>query len=222
MPTISSLACSLCASAAVMAGCADGDAPAEAPATANTVAPPVLPSDAVMPACVVGSWRSEALPPGTRLGPFGAEATGGAGIFVSIGPHGVTTVGFTRMQPIVFTAHTDNAEVRGRFSYAGSVAGTMTTDLTGTASSAESGTWQPTGDARWEHTTVTVDLTEPVQTRPFDNVALDRYTGDGVGHTAGVVDIDPFFDSGRFTCQGNNTLTVDPDEGDLPLVLVRI
>jgi hypothetical protein len=42
------------------------------------------------------------------------------------------------------------------------------------------------GDLDWDETTFTVDLT-------------DQYTGEGADQTGNVVDIDPFFDSGRYT-----------------------
>jgi hypothetical protein len=146
------------------------------------------------------------------------------------------------MKPVTFSARIGTAQVRGTFVYAGQATGTITTESgTGTAASPgtaspspqmtaspgmtgpspDAGAWRPVGDLDWDETTFTVDLTEPVQARPFDNVPLGQYTGEGADQTGNVVDIDPFFDAGRYTCQGDR-LTVTPDEdGDLPMVLQR-
>ncbi|WP_203789774.1 hypothetical protein [Paractinoplanes rishiriensis] len=92
--------------------------------------------------------------------------------------------------------------MRGNFVYAGQATGAITTDsttgmttspaTTGT-SSPDAGAWRPVGDLDWDKTTFTVNLTEPVQAQPFDNVPLGQYTGEGANQTGNVVDIDPFF-----------------------------
>jgi hypothetical protein len=223
MSAIGSVACALCVAAGLLTGCSDrGDPPENA--VAGSGSPPVLPPDATMPACLVGSWRSAALPAGTRLGPLNARASGGDGIAVSIGPYGAVSVGFTRMQPISFSVSIGSTVARGVFTYAGSATGIMVTEPPGTLPSPPvSGNWRPGAVADWTYTRLTVELTEPSRRRPFDDVALDRYTGAEATATGEVVDIDPFFEPGRFTCPGNGTLDLTPTtSGELPLHLVRM
>jgi hypothetical protein len=86
-----------------------------------------------------------------------------------------------------------------------------------------SGNWGPVKAADWTYTRLTVELNEPDRRRPFDNAALDRYTGAGATATGEVVDIDPLFDPGRFICPGNGTLDLTPaTSGELPIRLVRM
>jgi hypothetical protein len=220
MSAIGCAACTLCLAAGLLAGCSDKGNPPEG-SVANAGAPPILPPDATMPACLVGSWRSAALPAGTRLGPLNASASGGEGIAVSIGPYGAVTVGFTSMQPIVFSVSIGSTVSSGVFSYAGSAAGTVTAELVGAPP--VSGLLRPATVVDWTYTRLTVQLADPGPQRPFDNVALDRYTGAGAAATGEVVDIDPFFDPGRFTCLGSDALDLTPNmAGELPLHLVRM
>lgn len=223
------LACSMIAAGFAPAGCADDDA--TAPPGGATASATISPSSGTgtVADCVTGSWRTTALPPDTETGTVDADVTGGAGISVRIQPSGRTVIDFSDMQPVTFSAHVGTADVRGRFTYAGTATGTMTTTPGGTADPGATssmpadmiGSWQPVGDLDWDNTTFTLDLTDPVEARPFDNVPLDRYTGSNADETGDVVDIDPFFDAGRYACQGD-TLTVTPDDdGDLPMVLQR-
>ncbi|HWG98935.1 MAG TPA: hypothetical protein VNV66_06340 [Pilimelia sp.] len=96
-----------------------------------------------------------------------------------------------------------------------------TGDATATPTGDQSGTWQPVGDINWDETRLTLDLTEPVQARPFDNVPIGQYVGSGAERSGNAVDIDPFFDNGRYTCQGDRLLLTPDDDGDIPWTLVR-
>ncbi|GIF01190.1 hypothetical protein Ari01nite_86540 [Paractinoplanes rishiriensis] len=172
--------------------------------------------------CVVGEWRSTGLPAADG-GAADADLTGGAGFRVTIGTDGGAAITFDGMEPVVFSARLGEAEVSGKFTYSGQATGPMTTNAgSGTSPSpATTGNWQPIGDINWDQTRLTVDLTEPASARLFDNVPLEDYTGDGAARTGDAVDIDPFFDTGTYTCDGD-TLTVTPDDdGDLPLILER-
>lgn len=223
MSAVGSTVCALCIAAGLLNGCSNDGGRPERP-TPGSGAPPILPPDATMPACMVGSWRSTALPSGTMLGPSNAHASGGEGIAVSIGPYGAVSVGFTDMQPIRFSVPIGSTVASGFFTYAGSATGNMATWPAGTTPSpAVSGEWRPGTVVDWTYTRLTVELTAPVRQRPFDNVALQRYTGAGATATGEVVDRDPLFDPSRFTCRSNGALDLTPNSaGQLPLRLLRL
>lgn len=203
-------------------GCAGDDTTVPAPTTSTAPAPPPS-GPSPVPTCLVDHWISTAVPAGTTAGPAGADVTGGANIDVSIGRTGAITVGFTRMQPITFTATVGSVEVRGWFSYAGRAGGRMNFDPASGSSPAVSATgrWQPEGEPNWDDTRLTVELTDPVRERLLATEPLDRYVGEDAERTGHVVDRTPFFDTGRYSCSGD-TLTVIPAEReDLPLILRR-
>jgi uncharacterized lipoprotein YbaY len=238
LPSTGILTCGGLIAGMALAGCAAEDTASTSPTGSATASASPSVAAATVADCVVGDWRTTALPADTEVGVANADVTGGAGAAVTIGPQGATTIDFTGMQPIAFSARVAEAAVTGRFTYAGTARGTMTTDAaissaspaaSGTVGAAPSesaavaatGTWQPVGDINWEGVRFTLDLTAPLQARPFDDVPLGQYTGGEANSTGNVVDVDPFFDAGRYTCQGD-TLTVSPDDdGDLPLVLQR-
>jgi hypothetical protein len=200
-----------------LAGCADGTTPGSSP-SAGPTSGPASPGGAVA-ACVAGTWRSTTLSADAGSNQLNADLTGGSGITVRIGTTGATTLDFTGMEPVTFSAKVAGADVRGRFTYAGTATGTITTGAaSGNASTATAGTWAPVGDLNWKDTRLTVDLTEPLQARPFDNTPIGNYVGEGTGN---AVDIDPFFDRGSYRCSGD-TLTLAPDDkGDIPWTLKR-
>lgn len=217
------LACAAATGLLLTAGCGDDSTPAaNAPTTGGPVPTTAAPVTDVA-ACVVGQWRSNGLPEAPDGGTADADLTGGAGFQVAIGAAGDTTITFDGMEPVVFSARLGAAQVSGTFTYSGRATGTMATNAGSSMSPSPvmSGTWQPVGDVNWDQARLTVDLTEPASARVFDNVPLEDYTGDGAERTGDVVDIDPFFDAGTYTC-GNDILTVSPDDdGDLPMVLRR-
>lgn len=237
LSTTGALACGVLAAGMLLTGCGDDESPGASPTggTATSTAP--SPAVGAVADCVVGDWRTTALPADTEVGAVNADVTGGAGVAISISPEGATTIDFSGMQPIAFSARIAEVAVAGRFTYAGTARGTMTTEPTtesvspsatgaapgasASAAPAATGTWRPVGDINWQGVRFTLDLTEPAQARPFDDVPLGEYTGGEADRTGDVVDIDPFFDAGRYTCRGD-TLTVSPDDdGDLPMVLQR-
>lgn len=172
-------------------------------------------------ACIVGTWRSTPLvaDAASKRNNVSANLTGGAGIKVTIGQRGATSIDFTGMDPVNFSAKVANADVKGKFTYAGTASGTVTTgSATGNATPAPTGSWEPVGDLNWSATKLTLDLTEPIQARPFDNTPIGNYVGTQSGN---AVDIDPIFDKGTFTC-GGDTLTITPDkEADIPWTLKK-
>jgi hypothetical protein len=74
-----------------------------------------------------------------------------------------------------------------------------------------SGTWEPVPPIDWGDVRVTVDLTEPVQARPFDNVRIGEVLGGGVDQTGNIVDVNPLFGRGAYECSGDQ-LVITPDE----------
>jgi len=205
-----------------LAGCAEGtDSPG-----ANASGSPTGSAAATggpVASCVVGDWRSTALvaDAASKRNNVSANLTGGSGIKVKVGPNGATTIDFTGMDPVNFSAKVANADVRGKFTYAGTASGTVSTGsapANATASPKPTGSWQPVGDLNWSATTLTVDLTEPIQARPFDNTPIGKYVGTQTGN---AVDIDPIFDRGTYTCNGD-TLIITPDrDADIPWTLRR-
>jgi hypothetical protein len=205
-----------------LAGCAEGtDTPgasASGSATGSAAA-----TGGPVASCVVGDWRSTALTAdaASKRNNVSANLTGGAGIKVKIGPNGATTIDFTGMDPVNFSAKVASADVRGKFVYAGTASGQVSTGAApaGAATPAPTGAWEPVGDLNWEATRLTLDLTEPVQARPFDNTPIGKYVGSETGN---AVDVDPIFDRGTYTC-GGDTLTITPDQdADIPWTLKKV
>jgi hypothetical protein len=96
--------------------------------------------------------------------------------------------------------------------------GAATTGATGAATS---GTWEPVPPIDWGDVRVTVDLTQPVQARPFDNVRIGEVLGGGVDQTGDVVDVNPLFGRGGYECNGNTLMITPDDEGGLGWILAR-
>jgi hypothetical protein len=207
----------------VLAGCAEGTTPGASPSGSPTGGSGSAAAGGPVASCVVGNWRSTALTAegASKRNNVSAQLTGGAGISVKIGQAGATTIDFSSMQPVNFSAKVAGADVRGSFTYAGTASGQISTGTapTGTtATPAPSGSWAPVGDLNWDATTLTLDLTAPVQARPFDNTPIGKYVGSQTGN---AVDIDPIFDRGTYTCSGD-TLTITPDkDADIPWTLKK-
>jgi hypothetical protein len=223
----STVVCATAAFALVLAACGEDTTPEDEPNN-----PPTSAGSDTLASCVVGEWRSQALSADTGGDPVSADLTGGEGITVRIENNGSTTIDFSSMSPIEFTANVAGADVTGQFSYGGDAVGTINTSAAGasptaggsptaTGSPATTGTWRPVGDLNWQDTTLTVKLTDPIQVTPLDNAPIGQYTGDAADRTGDVVDIDPFFDEGTYRCMGD-TLTITPDDdSDLPWTLTR-
>lgn len=203
------------------AGCAEGTGTPGAGASGSPTATKT--SGGPVASCIVGDWRSVALTAdaASKRNNVSANLTGGAGIKVKVGPNGATTIDFTGMDPVTFSAKVANTDVRGSFVYAGTASGTVSTGPApaNAGTPAPTGSWEPVGDLNWNATTLTVDLTEPVQARPVDKLQIGKYVGTQTGN---AVDIDPIFDRGTYTC-GGDTLTITPDkEADTPWVLKKV
>ena len=206
----------------VLTGCAEGTTPGASPSGSPTGGSGSASTGGPVASCVVGTWRSTALTAdaASNRNNVSAQLTGGAGISVRIGATGATSIDFSSMEPVNFSAKVANTDVRGKFTYAGTASGQISTGSapTGTATPAPSGSWAPVGDLNWDATRLTLDLTQPVQARPFDNTPIGQYVGSQTGN---AVDIDPIFDRGTYTC-GSDTLTITPDkEADIPWTLKR-
>lgn len=207
----------------VLTGCAEGTTPGASPSGSATGGSGSASAGGPVAACVAGKWRSAALSASaaSNRNNVSAALTGGAGIRVTIGPTGATSIDFSGMEPVNFSAKVAGADVRGTFTYAGTASGQISTGTApaGTATPAPSGSWAPVGDLNWEATRLTLDLTAPVQARPFDNTPIGNYVGSQTGN---AVDIDPIFDRGTYTCTGD-TLTITPDkDADIPWTLRRV
>jgi hypothetical protein len=211
-----------------LGGCSDnsiGTTPST-PAGTGTATAPAAGSVAQ---CVVGNWRSTGANAVARSGGASATLTGGAGVAVAISEAGAVTIDFSTMQPAEFTAQVAGAQVRGTFVYAGKATGTIRTGEAATPSasatsgdaSATSGSWEPVPPVDWGDVRVTVDLTQPVKGRPFDNVRIGEVIGNGVDQTGGVVDVNPVFGSGSYECSGDMLVITPKAQGGIGWTLAR-
>lgn len=194
-------------SSLVVAGCAAGGT-GSTPSAAPTTGAPTSAAGGPVAACVVGDWQTT----GAKLsatGPLaGGSATGGGGVTVRIGDDGKTEVDFTPMQAIAFTGTAAGATAKGQFSYTGKASGQVRTgDATSTT-----GTWEPVGTANWADVKVTLDLTAPIQAKPFDKLPIADVVNDATNkQVGGVVDVDPLLGKAKYTC-GGDTLTIAPED----------
>ncbi len=234
----------MAASGLAMAGCVDGTAnpSPSAGATSSTVsAAPGAP----VASCVTGTWRTSAVSAQAATGAANANISGGGGVAVTVGANGQTTVDFSKMQPVAFTATAAGTEVSGRFTFAGKVAGTVRTDTEGSATSptasagtslstgpttgaslstgpatGASGSWEPVPPIDWGDTRVTVDLTQPMKVRVLDNAQIQDYVGAGASRTGDVIDVEPLLGKGTYQCTGD-TLVLAPDDGGMSWTLTK-
>jgi hypothetical protein len=206
MPVLAVLA----ATAIGVAGCAD--IPGFGPPTASPSASPAPPASpapsgqaapAKVAACLVGNWQTDAVQGFTGL-------SGGSGAKLSVGTDGAILTDFSGMQPIAFTVKVGETTIKGRFAYSGQASGKIGTD----SATATSGRWEPVGPVDWAQVRVTLDLTEPVVAKPFDNVPIRDLLGEKANprQTGGVVDIAPMLGSGTYTCEGTTKLTLTPQD----------
>lgn len=197
----------LAAAAIGAAGCANlqGGA-AVASASPSTSKPAPSPSQAAptkLATCLVGNWQTASVQGFTGL-------SGGDGAKLSVGTDGAILVDFAGMQPIAFAVKMGDTNIKGRFVYSGQASGKIGTD----SATATSGRWEPVGPVDWGKVKVTLDLTEPVVAKPFDNVPIRDLLGEKANprQTGGVVDIAPMLGSGTYTCQGTTTLILTPQD----------
>lgn len=203
MPVLAVLA----AAAIGVAGCANipgFGTPSASPSTSP--APPASPAQTgpnKVAACLVGNWQTESVQGFTGL-------SGGSGAKLSVGTDGAILTDFSGMQPIAFTVKVGETNIKGRFVYSGQASGKIVTDST----MATAGKWEPAGTVDWGKVKVTLDLTEPVVAKPFDNVPISDLLGEKANprQTGGVVDIAPMLGSGTYVCQGTGTLILSPQD----------
>ncbi|MEJ3749888.1 hypothetical protein WEI85_42340 [Actinomycetes bacterium KLBMP 9797] len=232
-----------------LAGCEAGTGgTAGEPTPSDTPTATASPADGAAAQCMVGTWRSTGATGSARTSGASADLSGGSGVAVTIAADGAVTLDFASMQPVDFTSQVAGTEVAGEFVYGGRATGTIRTDEgtasaspaatagTATASpSANAGTTTASpgagaateGDVRpvppieWGDVRVTVDLTAPVKARPFDDVRLGDYVGDGVGQTGNVVDVHPFLGEGRYRCRGDTLVLSPADDSGLTWTLTK-
>jgi hypothetical protein len=157
--------------------------------------------------CVVGEWTSAQV--GLQAGGPAASASlsGGSGIIVRVDPSGKTEVDFTVMDPARFSASAGEAALTGQFRYSGHAVGRI---RTGDATS-RTGPWEPVGTADFSDVRITVDLSDPVMVRAFENVPITPLIA-GDHQAGGAVEADPMLSRAQYQC-GSNTLTLSKADG---------
>jgi hypothetical protein len=157
---------------------------------------------------VVGDWRSTEVTGEIGDGVAGATVNGGGGVALTVGPDGAANLDFSGSEPVGFTGQAAGADVAGELTYDGPASGTIRTG-TGT-----SGSWEPVGEVDWSGVRVTVDLTEPTESRLIEDMPLGDVLDEADPAANQVVDVDPLLAEGSFSCQ-DDTLELGPD-GDGP------
>ncbi|MCW6008832.1 hypothetical protein K1W54_30455 [Micromonospora sp. CPCC 205371] len=195
-----------------VAGCQTGTG-----GTGSTASPSPTPSSSGSAGgqaveCVTGDWRTTGAAGTAGSGSATAEVTGGSGVAVNIQRDGAVRADFSGMQPVTFDVNAAGTAIRGQFWYGGTANGTIRT---------MEGRWEPIPPIEWGDVRVTVDLTSPVKARPFDDVRLGDYVGDGVGQTGGVVDVQPFLGKGSYECRGDTLVLSPSGDNGLTWTLAR-
>lgn len=196
-----------------LAACADNDdAPTTDPTSQPATPAPTGTADGTgeVAACVVGDWRSTGVAGDIGGAAAGVELSGASGVALTIGPDGAASLDFSGMEPASFEGEAAGTDVAGELSYAGQATAMIRTEAG--AEQATSGTWEPVDEADWSEARVTVDLTEPVAARPFDDTPIGDVVGQADETTGEVVDVEPMLGEGRFECQGEDTLILSPDD----------
>lgn len=202
-----------------LAGCEAGTSADPTPSDSPTATPTgsAAPVNGAAAQCMVGDWRSTGATGSARTGGASADLSGGSGVAVTIQPDGAVTLDFSGMQPVDFTAQVAGTEVSGDFVYGGRATGTIRTE----GGAATEGAVRPVPPIEWGEVRVTVDLTAPVKARPFDDVRLGDYVGDGVGQTGDVVDVHPFLGEGDYRCQGDTLVITPADDNGITWTLTK-
>jgi len=177
------------------------------------------------PGCTTGTWQSASTMATATRNNFTGTVSGGEGVRLSIEPSGASTADFSSMRPIDFAVAVGSDTVKGQYHYAGTSSATMgfarrssaspgTTSTPHAARSpgvhAASGTWQPIGNSNEDNLRVTLQLTQPVNRTPLNNVSVGSVTGPQNGQVGNVVDLRPVLRKGAYTCH-DDTLTIRPE-----------
>jgi len=167
-------------------------------------------------ACAVGEGTSAQLTTQASSPAGEASVSGGGGVMLRISGNGNAEVDFATMDPVHFSATNGEAALTGQFRYNGHATGQI---HTGDAAST-SGIWEPVGKADFSDVRITVDLSDPIKLRAFDNVPISPIIA-GDKQTGGIVEADPVLARANYIC-GPNTLTLTrPDAGGLTWQLSR-
>jgi hypothetical protein len=180
--------------ALILAAC-----PADEPAP-ETLGPPA--------ACVVGDWQSVGVDTEVGGDLAGITVGGGSRVALTVGTAGATTVGFAGMVPVSFHGQVFGVNVAGDLAYGGHASGRVATEPDVT-----SGVWQMVEPVDWSEVSVTLDLTEPVRARPFEDAPLGDVIEEVDEVTGEVVDVDPVLSDGTFRCEGDELVLSPADDG---------
>ena len=118
--------------------------------------------------CVHGAWESTGVTVESQA-KDDFQVDGGGGVSLIIADDGNATLDFGRMQRATFSGIKHDTEVRGFVELRGEATGTVST----TAHSGNSGTIKA-DDVDWGDVELTVALTEPFSSRPFDRTRVDE------------------------------------------------
>lgn len=165
--------------------------------------------------CVTGDWRGSGVEGRLGTGAAGGGFSGGGGVVLSVEPDGRASLDFSDMAPITFSGQVAGTDVRGEFSYAGNVHGSVGTDTDAT-----SGAWTP-GSVDWEDVRVTVNLTEPVAAQPLDDVPLGEYAQEASERFGDMIDINPVLGEGTYQCRDDTLILDSGDDGGVVWTLSR-
>jgi hypothetical protein len=196
-----------------LAGCSSADTTGSGASSGPSTSGPTSTSSSsgsesgAVASCLVGNWRTTGLAGTFNSNGINGNLTGGAGATVNIAADGKTNVNFDNMQPVNFNFAVAGGNVKGTFTYGGTVNGTVKTP-TGT-----SGTWEPVGTVDFGSVVVTVDLTSPTTARLADKVPLSQFTGTNAANTGNAVDSQPILRKGTYDCSGGNSLKLGPPAG---------
>jgi hypothetical protein len=156
---------------------------------------------------VVGDWTSAQIALQTDSQAGKAGLSGGGGVIVRVSSSGQTDVDFALMEPGRFSASNGEATIAGQFRYLGHASGRIRTgDATST-----SGSWEPVGKVDFSDVRITVELSDPIKARVFENVPLSALVP-GDPNSGGAVEADPLLGRSQYRC-GSNTLSLSRADG---------
>jgi hypothetical protein len=150
--------------------------------------------------CVRGDWESTGVTV-ERQAKDDFQVDGGGGVSVIIADDGNATLDFGRMHRATFSGIKHHTAVRGFVELRGEATGTVST----TALSGNSGTIKAE-DVDWGDVELTVALTEPFSSRPFDRARVGKLRQLARNHGHNGLHR-PTLTEATYTC-GNDTLTL--------------
>ncbi|QSB16053.1 hypothetical protein JQS43_07015 [Natronosporangium hydrolyticum] len=189
--------------APALAACGDDEEPAATDPTPTASPTAGTPVAGAVADCVIGDWGSTEVT--GDIGDDIAQVTlaGGADVGLSVADDGAADLDFADMAPVTVTGDLAGADLAGEITYSGTATGNIET--TGTTS----GDWQPADDVDWSDVRITLDLTEPFEGRPLDDVPLGEAVDQADEVTGDLIEIDPVLAEGSYECQ-DDTLVLSP------------